>query len=409
MRQCSNCGAPLDEDALFCTVCGTRNEIKSTPQRQCPHCGAVLDDDAIFCTYCGQKVLQTNSPAGAPVRSPDVRAQKPVVPTAVNVEGKPASTIRPWHYALGIGVLLIILAAVFVPKMLKDYGKAAQDNVAEQSDGTVSDNLSEELVSREDTDDRPESFNYEGWYAYEGSIDGKYGFRMNFGIKDNHIEGEYAVNGSKEPVSLKGTITDDGTFKMYEYAKDGSKTGYYFTGQFNPSNFRGQYLSTKSKLDMSFEATPMELGSPVIDEREDEILKEIEADIDIPLSDVDDIDVCTDNEPLSRGAEDGTIYEMVEENAQFPGGDDELVAWLSRNVKYPSSCHAEGVQGRVRVSFVVNTDGSIVDEKIVRSPDERLSAEALRVVRLMPKWKPARIGGKIVRSRFTLPIMFRLN
>lgn len=107
--------------------------------------------------------------------------------------------------------------------------------------------------------------------------------------------------------------------------------------------------------------------------------------------------------------EDDRIYDQVEENAQFPGGDSALYSWLSRNIQFPVGCQKEGVQGRVIVSFVVNKDGSIVDEEIVRSPDKRLSQEALRVVRLMPKWKPAQLGNKTVRSRFRLPIMFRMN
>lgn len=107
--------------------------------------------------------------------------------------------------------------------------------------------------------------------------------------------------------------------------------------------------------------------------------------------------------------EDDRIYDLVEENAQFPGGDAGCYEWLRNHIQYPVSCQKEGVQGRVLVCFVVNKDGSIVDEKIVRSPDARLSQEALRIVRLMPKWKPARQGDKVVRSRFTLPIMFRMN
>ena len=75
----------------------------------------------------------------------------------------------------------------------------------------------------------------------------------------------------------------------------------------------------------------------------------------------------------------------------------------------PSICQEQGVQGRVTVSFVVNRDGSIVDVNVVRSPDEHLSAEAMRVVKLMPKWKPARQGNKTVRSRFMLPVLFRLG
>jgi protein TonB len=83
--------------------------------------------------------------------------------------------------------------------------------------------------------------------------------------------------------------------------------------------------------------------------------------------------------------------------------------WLRDNIKYPSICQEQGVQGRVTVSFVVNRDGSIVDVNVVRSPDEHLSQEAMRVVKLMPKWKPARQGNKTVRSRFMLPVLFRLG
>ena len=113
--------------------------------------------------------------------------------------------------------------------------------------------------------------------------------------------------------------------------------------------------------------------------------------------------------PVVEADDDERIYEMVEENAQFPGGDAECFKWLSEHIKYPSICVEQGVQGRVIVNFVVNRDGSIVDVKTVRSPDPNLTKEAERVVQLMPKWKPARQGNKTVRSRFTLPVMFKLN
>ena len=107
--------------------------------------------------------------------------------------------------------------------------------------------------------------------------------------------------------------------------------------------------------------------------------------------------------------DDERIYEVVEENAQFPGGDEACMKWLAEHLKYPSICQEQGVQGRVFVSFVVNKDGSIVDVEIKRSPDPNLSKEAERVVKAMPKWKPARQGNRTVRARFNLPVMFRLN
>ena len=113
--------------------------------------------------------------------------------------------------------------------------------------------------------------------------------------------------------------------------------------------------------------------------------------------------------PVVEADDDDRIYEMVEENAQFPGGDEACFKWLSEHIKYPSICQEQGVQGRVIVNFVVNKDGSIVDVKTARSPDANLTKEAERVVKMMPKWKPAKQGNKTVRSRFTLPVMFRLN
>ena len=113
--------------------------------------------------------------------------------------------------------------------------------------------------------------------------------------------------------------------------------------------------------------------------------------------------------PVVEVDDDDRIYEMVEENAQFPGGDQACYEWLSKNIKYPSICQEQGVQGRVVLNFVVNKDGTITDVKVLRSPDPNLSKEAERVVKMMPKWKPARQGNKSVRARFTLPVMFRLS
>ena len=113
--------------------------------------------------------------------------------------------------------------------------------------------------------------------------------------------------------------------------------------------------------------------------------------------------------PVVEADDDDRIFDVVEENAQFPGGDEAGMKWLQEHIKYPQICIEQNVQGRVQVGFVVNRDGSIVDVKILRSPDPNLSKEAERVVKMMPKWKPARQGNKTVRSRFNLPVNFRLS
>jgi len=104
-----------------------------------------------------------------------------------------------------------------------------------------------------------------------------------------------------------------------------------------------------------------------------------------------------------------TIFRIVEDMPAFPGGDAALLGFISKSIKYPVVAQENGVQGRVVCSFVINTDGSIVDAEIVRGIDPSLDKEALRVISAMPKWEPGRQRGKAVRVRYTMPIMFRLQ
>ena len=114
------------------------------------------------------------------------------------------------------------------------------------------------------------------------------------------------------------------------------------------------------------------------------------------------------NTEVSLPADDDKIYDIVEENAQFPGGDAAMYKWIANHLQYPEECREKGIQGRVMIQFVVNKDGSITDVKVLKSPSVLLSEEAIRVVKAMPKWKPAKDKGKVVRSHFRLPIVFRL-
>jgi TonB family protein len=94
------------------------------------------------------------------------------------------------------------------------------------------------------------------------------------------------------------------------------------------------------------------------------------------------------------------------ERPYFPGGDEECLRWIKENINYPKECKELGIQGRVIAKMIVNADGKITDIEIKRSPDERLSAEAIRLIKAMPDWIPAKKDGKAVESTFNLPIMF---
>ena len=103
------------------------------------------------------------------------------------------------------------------------------------------------------------------------------------------------------------------------------------------------------------------------------------------------------------------VFDMVEQAPQFPGGQAELMSWLGKNIRYPVIAQENGIQGRVICQFVVGSDGSVRDIKVVRSLDPSCDKEAVRVIQSMPKWIPGRQNGKAVSVRYTLPVTFRLQ
>jgi len=108
--------------------------------------------------------------------------------------------------------------------------------------------------------------------------------------------------------------------------------------------------------------------------------------------------------------EEEVVFKIVEQQAEFPGGMKALMKYLAENIKYPVIAQENGIQGRVICQFTVNKDGTIVDIEVVRSGgDPSLDKEAIRVIKSMPKWAPGKQRGRPVRSRFTLPVTFKLQ
>ena len=129
--------------------------------------------------------------------------------------------------------------------------------------------------------------------------------------------------------------------------------------------------------------------------------------------------------------QDGCVFDICEQMPSFPGGDAKLMEFLMRNVKYPEQAEEYGVQGRVKVQFIVEKDGSISKPKVVETSQDAndpqvvvtkatvsekdykagvqaLKDEAIRVVKAMPKWTPGKQRGKSVRAKYTIPVTYRL-
>ena len=102
------------------------------------------------------------------------------------------------------------------------------------------------------------------------------------------------------------------------------------------------------------------------------------------------------------------IYDIVEVSAEYPGGVEKLMKYIMTNINYPPETNGYSSQGTVYVRFVIEMNGSITNVKILKGIQADLDKEAKRVVKDMPDWKPGQNRGKVVRSRCTLPIKFRM-
>ena len=102
-------------------------------------------------------------------------------------------------------------------------------------------------------------------------------------------------------------------------------------------------------------------------------------------------------------------FDVVEDMPAFPGGMEAMIQFISSNIQYPADAQKQKVDGRVMVNFVVEKDGSITEVKVIKPTFPSLDAEAVRVVKAMPKWKPGYQRGQAVRVQFTMPINFSLK
>ena len=103
------------------------------------------------------------------------------------------------------------------------------------------------------------------------------------------------------------------------------------------------------------------------------------------------------------------VYQIVEQMPKFPGGVAELFHYISKNIHYPQEAKEKGIQGRVFIGFVIEKDGRVSNIRNLRGVDSELDAEAIRVVKSMPKWKPGKHNGEFVRVSYQIPILFKLE
>ena len=107
--------------------------------------------------------------------------------------------------------------------------------------------------------------------------------------------------------------------------------------------------------------------------------------------------------------DDSEVYGAVEVMPEYPGGTTAMYEFIQKNLKYPESAKNQGLEGRVFVQFVVEKDGSLSSFQVLRGVCDEIDAEAVRVLKMMPKWKPGMNNGEPVRVQYTMPFKFQLT
>ena len=113
--------------------------------------------------------------------------------------------------------------------------------------------------------------------------------------------------------------------------------------------------------------------------------------------------------PTQAPPKEDEVYHVVDDMPEFPGGMDKLLQFINDNMQYPTKAQTEGIQGKVIVQFIIDEDGYIIEPNIVRSVESSLDNEALRLIKMLPKWKPGTLKGKAIKVKYTVPVAFKLK
>jgi tonB family C-terminal domain len=237
----------------------------------------------------------------------------------------------------------------------------------------------------------------------------------------NHIEGRVVVQfvvtktGAVGQVRVVRGVSPDLDAEAVRVVK--------LLPDFNPGTLNGEPVNVWMTLPIVFKI-PEEIPSDellVIKDDSDYEVEEVRSMDEIENnenkhSDFDDIIrsgshqevVVVDEMPVPKEDPD-RIYETVEQAAEFPGGVEGLMKFIADNLRYPAAAKENGIQGRVMVQFVIKKDGSIGQVNIVRKIDPECDAEAIRVIKTLPKFIPGKMNGRPVNSRYVLPVTFKIT
>ena len=171
-------------------------------------------------------------------------------------------------------------------------------------------------------------------------------------------------------------------------------------------------------LSIPLDTPPPAPEVPLLPQLSDEIeIVDDNVTVDIDFQSLEDSDVPVDikdymnKEVIEEEVEEETFFVFnVEEQPTFNGGDaNEFTKWVNTHIQYPQIAQEMSIQGKVTLQFTIEKDGSLQNVKVLSTPDESLSKEAVRVVSSSPKWKPGKQQDRSVRVSYTFPVIYQLR
>ncbi len=171
-------------------------------------------------------------------------------------------------------------------------------------------------------------------------------------------------------------------------------------------------------LSIPLDTPPPAPEVPLLPQLSDEIkIVDNNVTVDIDFQSLEDNDIPIDikdymtKEVIEEEVEEETFFVFnVEEQPTFNGGDaNEFTKWVNTHIQYPQIAQEMSIQGKVTLQFTIEKDGSLQNVKVLSTPDESLSKEAVRVVSSSPKWKPGRQRDRAVKVTYTFPVVFKLR
>lgn len=170
-------------------------------------------------------------------------------------------------------------------------------------------------------------------------------------------------------------------------------------------------------IPITIETPPPALETPSLPQLSDDIeIVENDVVVDLDFQSLDDTDVPVEiqsykKEVVEEDVEEDTIpFVLVENKPSFQGGDaNDFSRWVNSRLVYPEIAKENGVEGTVILQFTIAKDGRMSDVVVLRSPDDALAAEAIRVVTSSPKWEPGKQRDRAVKVSYTFPVVYRLR